>query len=170
MSSAKTVTYVILLVATSAAAVRADEIAASGNSWVFFGNPSTFQAQFPTLAATSGPTDPWQGVTTTTSSQTSTPPTPVTLPPPPAAPACGPRPVLGGAFTPVPPSSTPPANAFINFGTASYPELSQLTTGTAAPWYTSPSVTQVFGGVPNSAQQVAFENQVLQDVQHTFSI
>jgi hypothetical protein len=31
-------------------------------------------------------------------------------------------------------------------------------------------VTQVFGGVPNATQQSAFENQVLQDVQHTFNL
>jgi hypothetical protein len=31
-------------------------------------------------------------------------------------------------------------------------------------------VTQVFGGVPNATQQTAFENQVLQDVQHTYNL
>jgi hypothetical protein len=74
-------------------------------------------------------------------------------------------------IAPAQPSSGSPANAFINFGGAAYPEISQLTVGTPEPWYTSPAVTKFYGGsAPNASQQTAFENQVLLDVQHTFSI
>ena len=47
---------------------------------------------------------------------------------------------------------------------------STLTAGTIQPWYNSPSVTKFFGGsTPNTQQQAAFENQVLQGVQQTFA-
>jgi hypothetical protein len=180
MSSARTVTWVALFLATSSAALRADDISAAGNSWVFFGNPSTLRAQYPTLYAGTAAVDPWGSPPSsdpwTPSATTSAPPAqsnpqPVYTPP---VSYSSPTPAAASApaFAPSPPPTTSaPANAFINFGTASYPEVSQLTTGTPAPWYTSPSVTQVFGGnIPNAAQQTAFENQVLQDVQHTFNI
>jgi hypothetical protein len=59
----------------------------------------------------------------------------------------------------------------LNFGTASYPELSTLTVGTPQPWYSSPSVTKFFNGnTPNSDQQSQFTQQVLSDVQQTFAL
>jgi hypothetical protein len=63
-------------------------------------------------------------------------------------------------------SSTP--DAYLNFGTSAYPEQSVLTVGNAQPWYDSPSVTQVYGGVPNAQQQQSFINGVMADVNKTF--
>ena len=45
-----------------------------------------------------------------------------------------------------------------------------MTTGTAQPWFDSPSVIQAFGGVPNAQQQANFVQTVLQDVEHTYQI
>ena len=67
-------------------------------------------------------------------------------------------------------SSSSPLTAFINFGNAPYAEASNLTTGTPQPWYTSPSVTQAFGGTPTAAQQAGFTQTVLSDIQHTFQL
>jgi hypothetical protein len=77
--------------------------------------------------------------------------------------------------TPVPtptPNASPssaPADAYLNFGTSSYPEQSLLTVGTAQPWYSSGAVTQAFGHTPNAQEQQGFINAVVQDVQHTFT-
>ena len=60
-------------------------------------------------------------------------------------------------------------DAFVNFGNAPYSEAQSLTTGNAQAWYQSPSATSVFGGVPTAAQQVAFQNEVLQTVQNTYN-
>jgi hypothetical protein len=68
------------------------------------------------------------------------------------------------------PSAAAPVDAFINMTTGPYPSASSLTTGTAQPWYDSPSVTQAFGGVPSAQQQSSFVQTVLQDVQHTFQL
>ena len=68
-------------------------------------------------------------------------------------------------------SSGPTYDAYLNFGTGNFPEASQLTTGNAQPWYESPSVKAVFGGVaPNTQQQVAFETTVLARVEQTFQL
>ena len=67
-------------------------------------------------------------------------------------------------------SSSSPYTAFVNFGNAPYAEASTLTTGNPQPWYTSPSVTQAFGGTPTAAQQASFTQTVLSDIQHTFQI
>ena len=68
------------------------------------------------------------------------------------------------------PSAAAPVDAFINMTTGPYPSASSLTTGTAEPWYDSPSAIHAFGGVPNAQQQVSFEQAVLQDVQHTYQL
>ncbi len=60
-------------------------------------------------------------------------------------------------------------DAFINFGNGAYSEASSLTTGTAQSWSQSPSVQAVYHGVPTAAQQLAFQNEVLQVVQNTYS-
>jgi hypothetical protein len=62
------------------------------------------------------------------------------------------------------------ATAFINFGNAPYAEASTLTTGSPQAWYSSPSVTQAFGGTPTAAQQASFTQTVLADIQHTFQL
>jgi hypothetical protein len=68
-------------------------------------------------------------------------------------------------------SSAGTSDAVLNFGSASYLEASQLTTGNPQAWYNSPSVEKIFGGqAPNSQQQSDFTNQVLQDVQQTFAL
>jgi hypothetical protein len=69
-----------------------------------------------------------------------------------------------------PPPSGPSADAYVNFGTSAYPNVSSLATGTAQPWYDSPSVTSAFGGSPNAQQQAGFTQTVLADIQHTFQI
>ena len=60
-------------------------------------------------------------------------------------------------------------DAFINFGNAPYSEAQSLTTGNAQSWSQSPSVTSVFGGAPTAAQQLAFQNEVVQTVQNTYN-
>jgi hypothetical protein len=60
-------------------------------------------------------------------------------------------------------------DAYLNFGTSSYPEQSALTVGTAQPWYDSPAVTKAFGHMPDPGEQQSFISSVVSDVQHTFS-
>ena len=60
-------------------------------------------------------------------------------------------------------------SAFINFGNGSYSEAQSLTTGNPQAWYQSSAVQSVFGGTPTVAQQVAFQNEVLQTVQNTYN-
>jgi hypothetical protein len=60
-------------------------------------------------------------------------------------------------------------DAYLNFGTSSYPEQSTLTVGTAQPWFDSPAVTSAFGHTPNTQEQQSFINSVVTDVQHTFT-
>jgi hypothetical protein len=63
-----------------------------------------------------------------------------------------------------------PVDAYLNFGTGPTPDAGSLTAGTPQPWYDSPSVVQAFGGqVPTPAQQSAFAQAVLADVQQTFA-
>ena len=59
--------------------------------------------------------------------------------------------------------------AFINFGNGAYSEAQSLTTGNPQAWYQSSTVQSVFGGTPTVAQQVAFQNEVLQTVQNTYN-
>ena len=46
---------------------------------------------------------------------------------------------------------------------------SLLTTGTGQPWYNSPAVTQFFGGAPNSQQQASFVQNIIDNVESTYS-
>lgn len=55
-------------------------------------------------------------------------------------------------------------------GSGPYPEASSLTSGTAQPWYDSPTVAKYFGGVPTSAQQASFQQTIVQDVYHTYQL
>jgi PEP-CTERM motif len=74
----------------------------------------------------------------------------------------------GNATQTTPPPPTSPADAFLDFGNAPYPEQASLTIGTAQSWVNSPSVTKAYGGTPTPAQQQDFINNVLNDVRHTF--
>lgn len=65
------------------------------------------------------------------------------------------------------PSSTQP-DAYLNFGTGNYAGASLMTSGTIQPWYESPTVTKVFGGVPTPQQQSDFANTVMKNVEQTF--
>lgn len=59
---------------------------------------------------------------------------------------------------------------FINFGSSPYAEAASLVDGTPSPWYYSPAVTKVFGGVPDEARRVDFEQTVLANVEDTFRL
>jgi hypothetical protein len=63
-----------------------------------------------------------------------------------------------------------PADALVLMTSGPFPDASGLTTGAPEPWYLSPSVIHVFGGVPNLQQQAAFTQAVLNDVEHTFQL
>ncbi len=62
------------------------------------------------------------------------------------------------------------ATAFINMGSGPFAESSILTSGGALPWYESPVVSKFFGGVPTAAQQLAFQQAVVQDVAQTYHL
>jgi hypothetical protein len=77
--------------------------------------------------------------------------------------------------TPAPAPSPAPApatmyDALINMGAGPFPEANVLTTGGAQPWYDSPAVQSVFGGIPNAQQQASFVAEVLSDVQASFRV
>ena len=61
-------------------------------------------------------------------------------------------------------------DAFINLGSRSFPDQSEITTGNAQPWYDSTQVANLFGGQPNAQQQQSFDAAVLQGVERTFSL
>jgi hypothetical protein len=73
-----------------------------------------------------------------------------------------------------PPLSAPPApsgfsvDGFVNLGNGPYPQASLLTSGGAQPWYQSPVVERLFGGIPTDAQRADFTNAVLQHVGQTY--
>jgi hypothetical protein len=73
----------------------------------------------------------------------------------------------GPTSSPNPPTPSSP-DAYLNFGTSSYPEQSALAVGTAQPWYDSAAVEKAFGHTPNAQEQQSFINGVVSDVQHTF--
>jgi len=62
------------------------------------------------------------------------------------------------------------ADAFINFGNGPFASADKLTSGNAQPWYLSPAVTQLLGGVPNAQQRADFTNTVLQRVEQTYQL
>jgi hypothetical protein len=66
------------------------------------------------------------------------------------------------------PPSTATVNAYLNMGAGLYPLASQITTGTAQPWYNSSQIASFFGGQPSAEQQADFSNAILQRVQQTF--
>ncbi len=74
--------------------------------------------------------------------------------------------------TPVlaPPTTTPVANAFVNFGNGPYPETGSIASGNPQPWYNSAPVAALFGGQPTSQQISAFDATVLQRIQQSFQL
>jgi hypothetical protein len=78
-------------------------------------------------------------------------------------------PVANTGITSSPTATAAAPDAYLNFGTSSYPEQSALTVGTAQPWYDSAAVEKAFGHVPNAQEQQSFINGVVSDVQHTFT-
>jgi hypothetical protein len=89
----------------------------------------------------------------------------------PDAPAVVPTTMPAPTPPPSPASASPgaPRDAYLDFGTSSYPEQNALTVGAAQPWYDSASVTKAFGHVPTAQEQQGFINAVVSDVQHTFT-
>jgi hypothetical protein len=74
------------------------------------------------------------------------------------------------SIAPNPTAASGTVDAFVNFGGGPYPAASELTTGSAQPWYNSPQVAQLFGGVPNAQQRADFTNTVIQRVEHTYQL
>jgi hypothetical protein len=194
MSAVKTVALGVLVWAACAVSATADTISSfDSNPWAFFTatDGSSFQPTYGRFIGLGTPVSaPSQASTPVfTPSPVSNPatapaPTPIAATPTftstsaPATPTFSSMATATTSNTPVFATSAPSggtgtqtADAYLNFGGSSYPESSSLTVGTAQPWYTSPSVTKLFNGsTPTAQQQVAFENQVLQDVQHTFAL
>lgn len=61
-------------------------------------------------------------------------------------------------------------DAFIDMGAGPYPSDQDVTTGGSRPWYQSPQVAGLFGGVPTAQQRSDFEQAVLQRVERTFQL
>jgi hypothetical protein len=82
------------------------------------------------------------------------------------------QPGAAGATIPsvIPTSPVTHPDAYLDFGTSSYPEQSALTVGTAQPWYDSSSVLKAFGHMPDAQEQQSFINSVVSDVQQTFTL
>jgi hypothetical protein len=64
----------------------------------------------------------------------------------------------------------PTYDGLVNLGAGPYPAAASLTTGNPQPWYTSPVVTQLFGGTPSAQQQADFTSAVLQRVEQTYQM
>ena len=93
-------------------------------------------------------------------------PSPSYQPPAPASVASSPMSFASTAPSP----STSSYDAFVNMGTGPYNNSGSLTTGSPQPWYLGSGVDRLFGGIPNSQQQAAFESTVMQRVQQSFSL
>jgi hypothetical protein len=66
--------------------------------------------------------------------------------------------------------SAAPVDAYINMTEGPFPTAGTLTTGGAQAWYESPTAIQAFGSVPNSQQQMSFDQAVLSHVEQTFQL
>lgn len=153
MSFRNTVTLGILAWSALGTVALADPISAmssSSGAWTFWSQSSGSRVGSPTYSrsyepAPPVPTNTAPSVPTATSSSISAP-------------------------VPMPSSSSGQVDAYLNFatGTGNYPGAALMTSGTIQPWYESPSVTKVFGGVPNPQQQSEFANTVLKNVEQTF--
>lgn len=67
------------------------------------------------------------------------------------------------------PSTSYPYDAYLNMGDGAYAGASTLTSGGAQPWYLSPVVSQLYGGVPNADERAAFSQGVLDRVEQTYA-
>jgi hypothetical protein len=59
-------------------------------------------------------------------------------------------------------------NAYLNMGSGPYASASTVTSGGAMPWYLSPTVEKLYGGVPTPDQQAQFTQAVLSRVESTY--
>ena len=75
---------------------------------------------------------------------------------------------LATAMSNVTAGNGPTYNAFLNMGSGPYASDITVTSGGAAPWYLSPTVEKLYGGVPSAAQQLQFSQTVLARVQSTY--
>ena len=175
MSAAKRLAFGGLLWAlSSTAASAAPDAAQRDGSWIFFFN-GTGNSPSRTTEVTPAPVPPISPPNPSPSSS----PAPATNLPysnPYAVMrtplfASSPSVSTADMSTIVPSTAAPTADAFLNFGTSSFLEASQLTVGTPQAWFTSPVVTKFFEGqTPSPQQQADFTNKVLQDVRQTFSL
>ena len=80
-------------------------------------------------------------------------------------------PPVSAPVTPVPQPQVQAqvANGFINLGSGPYPAAGMIASGNPQPWYNSPQVAALFGGMPNAQQQAAFTSTVLQLTEQAFS-
>lgn len=178
MSAAKTVTRGVVIWLALGSVVSADGIDSSSwrssGSWYFF-----FQGRSSKVESASSFTNfysapPIQStlpVVNTPSVPTVSIPTPAPIPIQ-AAPI---QPTVTAPNTFSTPLQVPSNNgqtydAFINLGSSGFLESNQLTTGNPQPWYASPTVQKLFNGIPSADQQKQFTDQVLSDVQQTFSL
>ena len=82
------------------------------------------------------------------------------------------RPQVAAAATappPSPPAAPTRADAYLDFGGGPYPAADRLLQGSAAPWYNSPVVQKLYGGLPTPDQQKSFADTVLQKVEDTYA-
>ncbi|SIO62446.1 PEP-CTERM protein-sorting domain-containing protein [Singulisphaera sp. GP187] len=160
MSFRKTLSVGILAWSTLGTVALADPITAVSGSgaWTFWSQASGNVVGTPTYAKTDVPVAP----------------VPVPAPAPAPQPVVAtPAPPLTPSYTsPTPPpvqsSSSAPVDAYLNFGTGSYAGASLMTSGAIQPWYESPTVTSVYGGVPTPQQRSDFANTVMKNVEQTF--
>jgi hypothetical protein len=61
-------------------------------------------------------------------------------------------------------------DAYLNMSDGPYDEAGNLTDGNAKPWYLSPVVDKLYGGVPNAKQQLDFENTIYARVKETYAL
>ena len=62
----------------------------------------------------------------------------------------------------------PTYNAYLNMGAGTYASAKSVTSGGAQPWYLSPAVAKLYGGVPTPDQQLQFTQTVLARVESTY--
>jgi hypothetical protein len=191
---------VILSMASTRARADSVTVTSSGGSWTFYisgGDPSTirrdirdfFQGIDGSSSSSSAPATPAPAPASAVTSYSTPYFAPVNSPAPSPAPApADPSPAFSAnnsSATPIlaapigtssssSPTASPAvstADAYINFNPNNLPEASQLTVGTATPWYTSPAVIKAFGGnTPTADQQAQFVQDVKNDVIQTYAL
>ncbi|GIW87322.1 MAG: hypothetical protein KatS3mg108_1646 [Isosphaeraceae bacterium] len=76
------------------------------------------------------------------------------------------------SMRPAPPADSgaarPAYDAFVNLTGAGFVGAAGLTTGNALPWYLSPAVAKVYGGVPSAEQRLEFARDVLSRVEAAY--